>query len=239
MGYIYTVSPEYLETIYNKCQVFQYINIIGYRDINKATRRLHFTNVKDVLGYMYVGDYMPEYSEMMRFIRKIELTLNKNKMLLLVIRDENSYLDFINQYSGSHVQIRAIAGFEVLNDMILRNAIGTIYQTQAEPYLELVNKKDNDVVIGNKYINFERLMPKELTALVTPVRKLNTLDETIRFDNVLMKMRDKTSFEYQYRQEFIKSSFGKKVKMPEGSSYDYITTEALKQILKEGDINAR
>ena len=242
MGSIYTISPEYLETISNECSMFQYIDIIGYREIDKAIRRFHFTNVKDVLGYLYVSDYMPDFKDMMRLIRKIELTLNKSKILMLVVRDRDSFLNFANQYQGSLVKIRAIAGFEVLTDVILKNAIGTIYKTQAEPYAELEKKRFDDVVVNDKYISFERLVDTEITDLIAPIylRKYGDLEDTLKYDDLLIdfhRIGDTSSFSYKYRVQYIRACLGYKAEMPEDSPYDYLTTQSLAHILKEGDKN--
>lgn len=240
MGYIYTVSDNYLETVYEHTREFQYIDVIGYRSIKKATSRLHLTNSKDILGYLYIDDEMPEYEDMMRFIRKIELTLDKTKILLLVVRDALSCEEFLNQYAGSLVTIRVISGFEVLTDTILKNALGTIYSTQAQPYLDLEEDEDQIIIPNPHYLEFNRLFSKQITDLISPVQKLNDLTETERFDGVLTRIRNKDTFENEYRRAFIRAKFNSRhLHTVHESPYDSCLTMALEEILREEIENER
>lgn len=239
MGYIYTVSNNYLETLYNETQIYKSIDILGYRSIKKAISLLHLTNNKDILGYLYIDDTMPPFQDMMRFIRKIELTLDKSKILLIVVRDKESYDQFLDQYKGSLVNTRAIVGFEVLTDTIIRNAIGTIYATQASPYLDL--NEDNDKIIKDPdYLKFNKIIPTRITDLITPVHKLNSAIETERYDVTLARIRDKDSFENEYRKAFIQRTYSKKYPIMQESPYDECLTMALEEILiEEGLKNER
>lgn len=232
MGYIYTVSNNYLETLYEQTQIYKYIDVLGYRSVKKATSLLHLTNNKDILGYLYLDDQMPPYPDMMRFIRKIELTLDKSKILLIVVRDKDSYEEFLNQYTGSLVKIRAIVGFEVLTDTIIRNAIGTIYSTQASPYLD-INEENDNIVRNPDYLKYNKVIPSKITDLISPVHKLNNVIETERYDVTLARIRDKDSFENEYRKAFIQRSYSRKYPIMQDSPYDECLTMALKELLKE------
>lgn len=240
MGYIYTVSNNYLETVYEQTRIFQYIDVIGYRNIRKATSRLHLTNSKDIIGYLYIDDEMPKYEDMMRFIRKIELTLDRKKVLLLVVRDDASCQEFLNQYAGSLVNIRVISGFEVLTDTILKNALGTIYSAQVRPYLDLEEDENNVIIQSPHYLEFKRLFSKQITDLIAPVHKLDNLAETERYDTVLSRIRNNDSFENEYRRAFIRSQFMINHLHPvHESPYDSCLTMVLKEILKEEIENER
>lgn len=239
MGYIYTVSDNYLETMYEQTQQFKYIDVIGYRSIKKATSRLHLTNSKDILGYLIIDDDLPSFNDLMRFIRKVELILDKNKILLLVIRNEESYSEFLNQYRGSLVNIRSIVGFEVLNDNILRNAIGTIYSSQVSPYMDLESEDDIILPKDPNYLKYEKLIPSNITDLICPVKKLRDRIETEKFDPILSRIRNKDSFEYAYRTAFIQRAYGKRYQIRKEYPYDDFTNEALKYLLKEEIKNER
>lgn len=239
MDVIFTVSPDYLNAIEEETRKYSF-GIQGYRDIEIALESLHFSNSKDILGFAYVSDELPDIKLMRRFIRKIDLTVTKPTKLVLAVRNKESFEEFKLQYRGSKVIIEAITGFEVLTDIIINNSIvGTILKTRYKPYLD--DMPDNTRVFPPvDYLKYTKVIDKRLLNIITPVRKLSNLTDTLRFDEVLSRLTNKEGMYFKLRVAFIKAHFGLETDISEFNGGDrFVLVKVLEHMMREVIRNER
>lgn len=207
MEVLFTVSPDYLDTLERETKKYTFA-LQGYRDIEVAIESLHLSNAKDILGFAYVADELPDYKLMHKFIKKIDLTITQPTKLILAIRDQESFEEFKENYRGSKVIIEAISGFEVLNDIIINNSVvGTIIKTRYTPYLDDMQKPER-LFPARKYLSYTKVIDKRLLRIIEPVRKLNTLEDTVRYDDILSRTTNKDGMFYDLRLAYVKAHFG-------------------------------
>ena len=239
MDVIFTVSPDYLETLEEETRKYSF-GIQGYRDIEIAMESLHLSNSKDILGFAYVGDELPDVRLMKKFIRKIDLTITQPTKLILVVRSQESFDEFREAYRGSKVIIEAMTGFEVLTDIIINNSIvGTILKTRYKTYLD--DMPDNTRVFPpSEHLKYTKVIDKRLLGIIREVRMLNSIEDTVRFDEVLSRLTNKEGMYYRLRVAYIKAHFGVETDISEfGGGDRFVMIKVLEHMMKEVIRDAR
>ena len=239
MDVIFTVSPDYLNILEEETRKYSF-GIQGYRDIEVAMESLYLSNSKDILGFAYVADELPDPKLMRKFIRKIDLTVTRPTKLILAIRNQESFEEFRQSYRGSRVIIESITGFEVLTDLIINNSIiGTILKTRYKPYLD--DMPDNTRVFPTTdHLKYTKVIDKRLLGIIRGVRLLTSVEDTIKFDEVLSRLTNKEGLYYKLRVAYIKAHFGIETDISAlGTGDRFVIIKVLEHMMKEVSRNAR
>lgn len=238
MKVIYTISPDHLKALVKETSEYSF-SLVGYRDIKEAISKLYMCNAKDILGYMYVADEMPEYKHMHILLKKIDLSLDKPKVFIIAVKSGESFEEFQEEYQGSKVKVKVIKGYEVLTDLIIKNIVLDILISQETPYLEY---KETELNPGIKptYLKYKSIIDKRLLMILEPVRTQPTVEDTIRYDNVLGKLNNKEGINGKLRVAYIYAHFGEEKDL---SKYDddnrFVMIRVLQNIIKEVASDAR
>lgn len=207
---IYCISPDYLYAIDKESKSYGF-SIQGYSTLRSGVERLYSTNIKDIYGFMYVSDYLPSDTRNLDIlIKKIEVMIpsNENKILLLVVRDKDGLLEYVNRISKGKLKVLYLTGFDAFNDIIFRQSFGTILAQNVSEYLEddkLHEYKNKSI----DYLFYENLFDRRLTDVLSPVRIYKTQKDTVVRDEVLEEFSNRSSIYYKLRKCYILAHFGK------------------------------
>lgn len=209
---IYCISPDYLYAIDKEARPYTF-SIQGYSSLRSGVERLYTTNIKDIYGFMYVSDYLPSDTRNLDIlIRKIEVMIpeNENKILLLVVRDKDGLLEYVNNISKGKLKVLYLTGFDAFNDIIFRQSFGTILAQNVSEYLEddkLHEYKNQSI----NYLYYENLFDRRLTDVLAPIRLYKTQKDTVVRDEVLEELSNRNSIYYKLRKCYILAHFGKHI----------------------------
>ena len=205
LNIIYTVSPHYLDAILNETKDYLFA-IQGYRDIGLAIEALQTVNDKNVYGYLYMADELPRYEDMLDFIHRLDL-MGGDKELLIVTKDVEDFNQFLEYYKGSKTKIRVIKGFEIMADLIIKRAIGDILKSQLSPY-ELEEQERVLRPEPHEYLEYKAVVDKRFLRILEPIRCVDNLENTLRYDELLQSGLKKEHLIYRLRKAYISSYFG-------------------------------
>lgn len=209
---IYCISPDYLYALDKESKPYSF-TVQCYSSLRSGVERLFTTNIKDIYGFMYVSDFLPEDTRNLDIlIRKIEVLIpsNEDRILLLVVRDKDGLMDYLNRMPKGRLKVYYLTGFEAFNDIIFRQAFGTILSKNVSEYIE-DDKLHDYRNPTTDYLFYDNLLDKRLTSVLSPVRLFKTHSDTIARDDVLDEIKDKKNIYYRLRQCYILAHFGKKI----------------------------
>lgn len=207
---IYCVSPDYLYALDRESKPYGF-SIQGYSRLRQAIERLYTVNIKDIYGFMYVSDFLPRDTKNLDiFIRKLENVIpgNEEKVLLLVVRDKDGLLEYLQRIPKGKLRVMYISGFEAFNDIVFRQAFGTLLKENLTEYIEDEEKKtyyNQDI----DYIHYENLLDRRLTSVLAPVKFYKTQKDTILRDKVLNDIMDRSNLFYKLRKCYLLAQYGK------------------------------
>lgn len=235
MEILYLISPQYLKSVTDMCMDYSFY-VAGYRNIKDATKNLYKYNENNILGYAYIGDYLPSVNLMNELIRKIDLMYSRDTQLILAVRDGNSLNDFINQYTASgksKVQVKVISDFDMLNDKIVkRDIIGSLLLTRHSPY---ITPKKVEIFNGDlPSLNYTSPLPKNILNIFSPVIHYNSKEETLINDTVLKLIFNVNTYDYVFRKAIICAYYGDMIDISEYQKYvNPMIFECIKLRMKE------
>lgn len=207
---MYCVSPDYLYALDKESKPYGFA-IQGYSRLRQAIERLYTVNIKDVYGFMYVSDFLPKDTRNLDiFIHKLEYLIpsNEEKVLLLVVRDKDGLLDYIQTIPEGKLRILYITGFEAYNDVVFRQAFGTLLKENLSPYVEDEEPK----VYYNRdidYIHYNNLLDRRLTCVLAPIKFYKTQKDTVLRDKILTDILDRSNLFFKLRKCYILAHYGK------------------------------
>ena len=211
MKVLYVISPDYLDAVIKETKEYTFA-IQGYRNFTEANEALHSQNIKDVLGFIYISDRMPEYfTDVYEFIDRCSIMTGKDKTFLIVCKDSKDVKDFLDYLEVCDLTLKVIAGYEVLTDVIIRNAVSTILMTQMKPYVEtdtIEEPMEDDDTSLSPTLHYEQIFEPNVLDITMPVLKMSSVEETIRYDNIILKYRLEDEITYALRLAYIKANFG-------------------------------
>ena len=211
MKILYVISPDYLDAVIKQTKDYTFA-IQGYRNFIEASEALHTQNIKDILGFLYISDRMPEYfTDAYDFIDRCGIMTGKDKTFLIVCKDSKDIKDFLDYIESCELTLKIISGYEVLTDVIIRNSVSTILMSQIKPYVErepIADIIEDDETSLSPTLHFEQILEPNVLDITMPVLKMATLDETIRYDNIILKYKYEDEITYALRLAYIKANFG-------------------------------
>lgn len=209
MEILYLISPQYLKSVTDMCMDYSFY-IAGYRNIKDAIKNLYRFNEHNILGYAYVGDYLPSVALVNELIKKIDLMYSRETQLILAVRYGDSLNEFIAQYNSSgksKVQVKVISDFDMLNDKIIkRDIVGSLLLTRHSPY---ITPKNIEIFNGDlPSLNYTNPLPKNILNIFSPIIHYNSKEETLINDSVLKLIFNVNTYDYIFRKAIISAYYG-------------------------------
>ncbi len=232
MELLYLISPQYLKSVTETCKDYSFY-VAGYRNIKDAINQLYTYNEHNILGYAYVGDYLPSPKLMHELIHKIDIMHTRRTQLILAVKDSESLKRFTDTYQGSKTEIKVLSKFEILNDKIIkRDIVGSLLLSRHSPYEEDLAEEIEEFELPS--INYKQPMQENILNLFQPIIYYNNKNETLLNDRVLKFLTNRHSFMYVFRKAMICAHYGEMVDIePYKDDVGFMIYECVRLQIKE------
>lgn len=200
--YIYAISPQYLEALYDEVQDFSF-QLQGYGAFAAALAGLRFVSAKDVLGFVYLADKVPKKTKVVQLFLEYMNNYFSGKIFILVIKDETNLTNVMEFNKYSRIKFMHINNIEHISDTMIRHDIfGTILRENFAPY-----KFDSEGVIDSfgsiRKLEYSALFQKEVLDVFKPIQNLSTLERTLAYDPIYNELKKTKSYLENFRKMYI------------------------------------
>lgn len=195
--YIYLVTPDYMLAVIEESKGYSF-SIKAYSNASMAYKNLAYTNQSSILGYLLVYEELPEdLTDLVILINFINLVGDKDTVVLLAVNDPSGLEDtLIPNINTDNIKFMYLKEYEVMTDAVIRrNLFGTIVINKFSPYIEN-NEVPNFVTTFNSNKSLVPVLPKDILLILEPVQILDTVEYTIKHDNVLKNYSDNSLVSY-------------------------------------------
>lgn len=244
-NYIYLVTPDYMLAIVKESSAYSF-KIKGYSDCARASKSLVKTNQQSILGYLIVYEELPEdLTDLVRFINLINRVGDKDTVVLLCLDNDDGLTDYlIPAIKTDNINFMYTSGYDVMTDRFIRGTLfGTIISKKFKPYVDELQV--NELVTSYNYnLGVKPVLPQDILLILSPVVKLDTLENT-RIHDVVLKEHINDSLLAYLRLNRLNAVFGREVDV-EGAmnrikmtpNIDKVLYEIALNIIVRGDMEA-
>lgn len=205
-GTIFAISPDYLDVLNKESAKYDFA-LQGYGSFQKACKCLIKTNVEDILGYVFLSYELPKDLTFFReFLDKCNLCGGDKKFLIATLNQARiTQLDYS---SYKNLKFGIVKINEVVTDVVInRDIFGSILLANFEPYV-LTEKVEQKSINGNvPILTYEPLLSKDVLDCVDKIQLHSSLEETIRYDEILYRFKLAKSPLALLREFYIKSFY--------------------------------
>lgn len=207
---IVCISPEYAKPMLKESARFSFdVNVFPNAEI--AYSNLIKINQHTILGYVLLYDKIPEDpSDLINFINFINLIGDRETIVILAIKDSKGFNILMDYVEVDNITFLHIIDFECVTDtFIKRNLYGSILIRKFRPYEDRVElfKSQSQFQFNDRLFP---VLPKDVLAILSPVRKLIDSTYTIESDKILHENKD-NALVYYLRLNRIKKLFGEEI----------------------------
>ena len=238
--FIYLVTPDYMLAIIEESKDYSF-SIKAYSDEEMAYKNLAFTNQTSILGYLLVYEELPEdLTDLIIFINFLNLIGSKDTVVLLAVNDPSGLEDYLlPNLKTNNINFMYFTEYEIMTDLVIRhNLFGSIIINKFDPYIENVNIP-NFVTSFNSNKNLVPVLPNDILLIFNPIYKLDTIEVTIKHDEVMKNHSDNSLVSY-IRLNRIYAMFGKEVdyggmlfRVNSASNIDKVLYRVVCQVIKD------
>lgn len=231
MKYVYVVSPDYLEAMYEQSIPFSF-DIKGFCSIEQGIKNLGRTNISEIIGFAIVLHSLPtELAPLIQLINKINLISSGHTVVLCLYFKEGfdileNYLDIYN------IDLFLYTGFQDVTDAGLRRGIyGTIIKNTSEPYNYNTDLKEMENLVGPQIQHYDPIFNEKINLLVEPIVSATDIRRATQNDTILQSYDDDTDQMFRFLR-------GEKINKKYKNDFD--SSELFNRLLKEeNDISKR
>lgn len=189
---IFAISPEYLDALYQEALSFNF-TLQGYGNEESAMKGLQYTNVSEIIGFLYMAERLPkDITKLQRFILICDkIAENSDLTFLFVLRGKFNPTQVVGEAGLQHLKIKVLTlADDVTDTLIKRDVFGTLLLSRFSPYVF-----DNTTGTPNDYqqatipvLEYCPVFPDFVLEVLAPSVQLVALDHTLQADGIYQKL---------------------------------------------------
>lgn len=213
MKLLYTISPDYLGAVLSESQHYSFY-IQGYPSIKEAQKGLYKRNISDILGFLYLTETKPNIKKLANLIMEIDSFANQDMIFLLAIKTYD-FATLKANINPQNLKIKVLSGWELITDLVLKECFTPFILSNFAPY-EDTSLGDTSIYhytvnlseYRTKNLEYSRLFDYKSLQLLSPVNKLDSVEETYLHDKILAGLSGVRDDYYDVRKAYIAAHFG-------------------------------
>ena len=168
------------------------------------------TNISEIIGFIFVANELTYKKESHKeFIDTCNiLCRNKRRKFIYALRNSKGLSDVLKKANYDNLNMTYLPDFEILTDTVINKQLfGSVLLDIHEPYL-LHEEEKKGVVMQNPKLQFQPLFSEYILNCLSPIDKLNTLEDTKINDSVYQEyLKDEVDLAF-IRECMINKLFG-------------------------------
>ena len=184
MNVIFAISPNYLEALYNESKNFEF-TLQGYGNIAESYKGLQGVNIKNILGFIYLGDKLPDEKQFKRFLRVCNLiSANNPRPFVIALCDGATLGNSLNTKKYKNLKFYTLPSIEILTNLVIKADIfGPILLDNFQPYQ--FNEEVSESKIGHlNTIEYKPIISDVFYKIFSPAHYQGSLHNFIENDKI-------------------------------------------------------
>ena len=184
MNVIFAISPNHLEALYEESKNFDFV-LQGYGNIKDSYKGLQGVNIKNILGFVYLGDILPDVKQLNQFLQICNLiAANKPRPFVLALASGVSISASVNTKKYKNLRFYTLPPIEILTNLVIRADIfGPILLENFKPY-QFDDEVDDTQISSLNTIEYRPIISKIFYGVLSPVRCQESIQECVEMDKI-------------------------------------------------------
>ena len=207
MSIIFSVSPSYLDALYECSEDFDF-KLQGYGSIESASRGLMSTNVLDVIGFIYLANRLPKNLKRLEvFLHKCDLMCSASRRSFIFAIKDKRQLGKLGLEQYKNVDFLFVNTETITNVLIRRDLFGTLLLTRFKPYV-FAEHEDSLPEMGIPTLSYDPLFPTAVYKVLSEIPATGDYRYVRFVDQTLADLADSSEVLAALRDSRIKHSCG-------------------------------
>lgn len=188
---IFAISPDYMDALYKEAISFDFA-LQGYGNPDAALKGLCYTNISDVIGFLYMASRLPKNVDALRrFLFVCDKMASDNGLtFLFALNSKQNPWSMLGLEEYTNLRFSTLTAIDDVTDtLIKRDIFGSLLLSRFEPYdfrekQEILDKKQPIIPVLEYRPVFSSLVLKVLE----PSVGLMSLTQTLKADAIYCEL---------------------------------------------------
>lgn len=193
MKVVYVISPDFLESIFQESKKYSF-ELQGYGNFLAASRGIIYTNIMDILGFVYMTENFPatgskEFEDFLAFAELCDLA-NADKKFVIITKAFPKGIDKkLKKFSS--LRFAVYVETDLVTDVTInQNLFGSILLDNYEPYKLKEDESSGYQDYGCTVLEYCEVVPQNFFDVFAPIHIMETEKDSISLDIVIMKYNE-------------------------------------------------
>lgn len=210
MKVIYAISPKYLYALKEEIEPYSF-SIQGYEEFELAEDGLKKTNAKDILGFVYLANELPNmFQPLIDFIDSCSVISEPSKPFIIAVKTQKDINLLASKLTAPNIKLRLMSNFEQVTDKLIRNIILEILKESVEPYIDNTIDRNPIIDLPDPTLRYTPLIDPRVSCILDTIDFKRDLRDTLVCDTVLPTLKTYEDY-YNLRKAYICAYYGMKL----------------------------
>lgn len=210
---IFVISPEYLDALYTEALKFDF-TLQGYGNIGLAMKGLQYTNISDIVGFLYMADNLPKDTEPLeRFMTLCNaISSNLHMPFMFAIKNPAKLGKYLTLTKYDNLKFIVLKEMEEVTDLLIkRDIFGALLLERLEPYKLNESDQVTPVQPTIPVLEYKPVFSGFILSVFSHVDLSETLEDTLRSDKVYLELMKVSEIAANIRRLYITRKLGKPI----------------------------